>query len=263
MLTIGREPVVSEATTEAIAAHHRQYVKAGSSVLAIYGDFDPAEVRRRVGELFAAMPPGQVEVPTVVARQVPAEGETHVHESKTRSAGITVAAPGMTLRDLEDRLAISVLDTIISGYRLPRGWLHSELRGKRLVYVVHAYNWAALVPGAFAVYANCEPAKVAEVAAIIRRNLRDTLDHEYTREEIDEAVNIILTVELLQNQEMADLAIQAALDELYGFGYDFRKRYEKLLRAVGPAEVARVARKYLAGGLVTTIVTPQPAAARR
>ena len=76
--------------------------------------------------------------------------------------------------------------------------------------------------------------------------------------EVELAVNMILTAELLAKQQMSALAMQAALDELHGFGYDFRKRYEKLLRAVTPEDVSRVARKYLAGGYVTTIVTPHP-----
>jgi len=169
-----------------------------------------------------------------------------------------VAVPGMTLAELDDRLAMMVLDTIISGYRLPRGWLHTELRGKRLVYVVHAYNWAAPVPGAFVAYAQCEPGKAALVARIIRREFRRTLSYPFSRAEVEEAVNMILTAELLENQSARALAMQAALDELYGFGFDFRKTLEKRLRAVGPEDVARVARKYLSGGYVTTVVTPAP-----
>ena len=258
MMRTGSEEVVSAATRDAIAAYHRRHVKAGASVLAIYGKFDPARAERRVREFFADMPAGDNAIPQVAARSVATDGETYVHPSQLNGAAIMVAAPGMKLTNLHDRLAISVLDTIISGYRLPRGWLHSELRGKKLVYVVHAYNWAGLVPGAFQVYAHCEPDKAEEVAGIIRRNLRETLTYEFTQAQVDESVNMILTADLLANQSMSSLAMQAALDELYGFGYDFRKKYEKLLRAITPAEVSAVAKKYLSGGYVTTIVTARP-----
>ena len=194
-------------------------------------------------------------------RQVDPAGERKIHDvKKLKGVGVIVAAPGMTVANVKDRDAMVVLDTIISGYRLPRGWLHTELRGKGLVYVVHAYNFAALVPGAFITYAQCEPDKGPEVVEIIHRNLRRTQTHEFTQAEVDEAVNMILTAELLANQSMAALSMQAALDELYGFGYDFHKGYEKRLRAVTPDEVTRVAKKYLAGGYVTTVVTPKPEA---
>jgi len=262
MKPIGSEPVVAKATRDAVADYHRRRVKAGASVLAIYGNFDPASMRARVERLFAAMPAGDNAIPDAPAPNIPPAGRTHVHKSKGKGAGVIVAAAGMDLSNLKDRLAITVLDTIISGYRLPRGWLHEELRGRRLVYVVHAYNWAALVPGAFVTYAQCEPANAAKVADLIRKNLRRTCTHAFTQAEVDEAANIILTADLLGNQQMSALAMQAALDEVYGFGYDFRRRYEKRVRAVTPAEVSRVAKKYLSGGLVTTIVTARPEAAK-
>jgi len=258
MMAAGREEVVSSATSRSLAAYHRAHVKAGASVLAIYGNFDAARTRRRVKALFGAMGRGDYQPPDHERRKVAPGGERYVHATRLKGSGVVVAAPGMRLTALRDRLAMAVLDTIISGYRLPRGWLHDELRGRRLVYVVHAYNWTSLVPGAFVVYAHCEPDKVEQVARIIRADLRRTLTHRFTAREVELAVNMILTAELLAKQQMSALAMQAALDELHGFGYDFRKRYEKLLRAVTPEDVSRVARKYLAGGYVTTIVTPHP-----
>ena len=258
MMRVGSEDVHEAATAESVAAYHKRYIKAGASVLAIYGEFDAEKVESRIRELFGDMSAGDVTVPQVAARKVADAGENYVHPTKLEGAAIMVGAPGMKLADMDDRLAIDVLDTIISGYHLPRGWLHSELRGKKLVYVVHAYNRPAYVPGAFQVYAMCEPKNAAQVAEIIRKNLRRTLTHKFTPDEVAEAVNMILTAELLDKQAMSSLAMQAALDELYGFGYDFRKQYEKRLRAVTPEAVSAAAEKYLSGGYVTTIVTPRP-----
>jgi predicted Zn-dependent peptidase len=108
------------------------------------------------------------------------------------------------------------------------------------------------------VYAECECPNATEVAKIIAADLRRTCSYQYTQVEIDEALNFILTSDLLDKQEMHALAMQAALDELYGFGYDFRSRYERMLRQVKPADLCRVAQKYLSGGMVMTVVTPQP-----
>ncbi|KPK83894.1 MAG: hypothetical protein AMJ81_07070 [Phycisphaerae bacterium SM23_33] len=258
MMSAGSAEVVSQASREAVAAYHGRYVKAGASVLAVYGSFDLAEAESQVRRLFGAMPTGDNAVATLGARGVAPGGETFVHPAKLKGAALIVAAPGMKVTDVQDNLAMAVLDTIISGYRLPSGWLHTELRGRGLVYVVHASNWAALTPGAFMAYAHCEPQNAALVARTIREKFRRTVSYPFSRREVDEAVNIIVTAELLENQSMMALAMQAALDELYGLGFDFRREYEKRLRAVTPAEVSRVAGKYLAGGYVTTVVTPEP-----
>ena len=50
----------------------------------------------------------------------------------------------------------------------------------------------------------------------------------------------------------------AALDELYGLGYDYDKTFEERIEAVTPDDVTAVARKYLDKSLLTTS-SPQKA----
>ena len=259
MLASGRKEVVEAATVRQLAAYHKRHVRAGDSVLAICGRFDAAAAEKLVRKLFAEMPAGRIELKLPPPRKVPAAGELHVLKTaKQQVSGVIVAAAGMKVDNLADRFAIDVLDTIISGYHLPAGWLHTELRGKQLVYVVHAYNWAGLAPGAFLVYAAGQPAKAPEVVRIIHENLRKAARYTPTQKEIDRAVNVILTADLLGKQSMRALAMSASLDELYGFGYDFGSKLEAYYAKVTPAEVARVAKKYLGGAFVTCVATPKP-----
>jgi len=256
----GRLEVVGQAGRDDLVRWHREHVRAGSSVLAVYGSFDAATARQRIERLFADLPAGATPVPDAPRPEVPAGGKLKVVNTRNVQAGVAVAAPGMRVANTEDRAAIDVLDTIISGYHLPSGWLHTELRGKRLVYVVHAYNWAGLVPGAFLTYAGCQPDKAPEVVRIIRKNLRRAAAYTPTEHEVKRAVNVILTAEALQSQTMSDQAMQAALDELYGLGHDWRRKLAAWYGAVTPAEVRRVGEKYLSGPLHVVVTTPQPGA---
>jgi zinc protease len=257
MLPVGRKEVVAAATSEQIAAHHRKGIKAGGSVLAICGQFDPAAARSAVERIFAAMPPGRVAMHLPPPRAIAPAGEQEVVTiSDQPVAGVIVAAPGMKVSDIEDRLAIDVLDTILSGYQLPSGWLHDELRSKRLVYMVHAYNWPGLAPGAFVTVAACQPDKVDRVVAIIKEDLRKTATYVPSPQELSEAVNVILTAEMLQNQSAASLALSSALDELYGLGYDWRQRMASRYRALTGQDIRNVGAKYLGDGVVTVITTP-------
>ncbi len=258
MLTVGSKDVLGDATAEQLAAYHAKHILAASSVLTICGNFDAASARRQIQQIFADLPKGEAQLAIPHSRQVAPDGELHVLTTTNQVAGIILAAPGMKLADLQDRLAITVLDTIISGYRLPAGWLHTELRGKRLVYVVHAYNWAGLAPGAFVTYAAAEPDNAPEVVRIIRRNLQKASSHRPTQEQIDRAVNVIVTAELLENQATVELALAIALDELYGFGYDYRRRLAEHYGRITPQDVLDAGKKYLSGGFVTIVTTPQP-----
>jgi zinc protease len=264
MLSVGSANVIAKATPKDVRRYYLKHIApAGEKrgVLTIYGNFDAAAAKKQVSKLFSNMPKRSkwsVKSLKIAPRKVAAEGELHTLKTPNKVAGVIVATPGMKVTNLEDRFAITVLDTIISGYHLPSGWLHTELRGKQLVYVVHAYNWAGLAPGAFMTYAAGQPENAVEIVKIIETNYRRAARHVPTQKKIDLAVNSILTAELLGSQSMSDLSLAAALDELYGFGYDFRGKMEAYYRKVTPGDVVRVARKYLSGGYVVTVTTPKP-----
>ncbi|MFW6146333.1 MAG: M16 family metallopeptidase [Planctomycetota bacterium] len=254
---LGSADVVADVDRDAIAAHHAQWVRAGSAVLTVYGNFDIDAMKQRVTERFAAMPAGTNAIEAPAARTVDADGERHVLPTGNEVAAIMIGYPGMRFTDTADRDAVTVLDTIISGYQLPRGWLHTQLRGNQLVYVVHAFNWAGYVPGAFVIYAATQPQTAQRVVDTITENIEKTLTHPFTQDEIDEAVNIILTADLLGSQTMGDLSTRAALDELYGLGYDYSRSLPQRLEAVTSEDLRRVARRYLSGPPVITLTMPE------
>lgn len=263
MLSVGDEKVLKSATAEQIRGYHKERVgeRGSISVLAIYGNFDPAKARKRIEQLFVLGGTVGGKGGNLPDHQ---EDKLFILKTTNKVAGIVLAVRGMKIKD-EDRYPITVLDTIISGYHLPSGWLHDELRGKELVYVVHAYNWpgADVEAGAFMVEAACQPEKVPEVVRIIEKNLRKATTYKPTQREIDRAVNVILTAELLDNQAISALSMSAALDELYGFGYDFRRKLEQRYRKVTPEDVRRVAKKYLTRPHIVVVTTPQPELAKK
>ncbi len=260
LLPAGEANVVRAATTDQIAAWHRANVKAGSCVLAIYGNFDAEAAAARLPALFADLPAGKAPLRLADFRTGASGDHLTVVPTKKQGAAVVFFQPGMVVQDLADRVPLDVLDTILSGWQMPAGWLHGELRGKQLVYVVHAYNWVGLAPGAFITYAACQPDKAPEVERIIRKNLDRAARYTPTQAEIDEAVNTILTAEVLSSQQMKDLATDAALHELYGLGYDFLHKMEQRYRQVTPSEVRRVAEKYFGKGYSVLVTTPLPSA---
>ena len=254
---MGTPEVVKSATAEQLSAFHKEHIRAGSAVLAVYGKFDAAVARSAIETLFADMPAGKVELTLPPARVVKPGGELHVLPTRNEQAAIVVAVPGLRIQDVKERMALDVLDTIISGYELPGGWLHEELRGKQLVYVVHAVGMAGLAPGAFFAYAGTQPDKQQEVIDIIVKNFRKAATYTPSQEEIDQSVNIILTAQILGKQSVSSMAMEAALNELYGLGYDFQNKIEALYRAVTPEDVARIGEKILGGDYVIVVTTPR------
>lgn len=251
----GRKDVVSAATAEQIAQYHKQNMLAGSSVLAVFGNFDEEAAAAKIQSLFAAMPAGTAKVDLPAAGAAPKDSMTVVKTHK-QGAAIVMYAPGTKITDATDRLPLNVLQTILSGWELPSGWLFNELREKQLVYDVHAVNWTGLAPGSFYAYAACQPKNAPEVLAIMRKNLDRAAACLPTQAEIDRAVNTILTTELLDNQSMSTLSLVSATSELYGLGYDNIHKMAAEYHKVTPADVQRAARKYLGHGYYVLVATP-------
>jgi zinc protease len=257
-MTNGRLDVVQNATIAQLRAWHETFLHGSDAVLTVYGDIDPTVLKPRIETLFANLPEGEIALPAETRREIPAAGETHVLKTDTTTAGVIVAAAAPKLTDVDDHLALMLLDTIISGYYMPSGWLHEQLRGRQLVYVVHAYQQTGFVPGAFAVYAGTQPDTAPEVVRMVQENLAKAVDYLPTREELDQAILTITTADALNNQAMSDLAFEAALHEMYGLGVDWPREMEQRLRAITPEQVRDAARAYLAGGHVIVVTTPKP-----
>lgn len=258
MLPEGNPAVIAKATPEQLRAYRDHVVLANSSVLAVYGNFDPAEAKELIAKRFDKMLSGPTPPYSTSARKIKPDGETYVRKTHTKQAGIIVAGAGTTVPNLEHRLPLLLLDTIISGYRLPNGWLHKELRGRKLVYVVHAYQKTGFAPGAFIVYAGAQPENAKQVVEIIKKNLKKAVHYTPTRAELDRAINSIITSEILDNQTVDALALNAALNELYGLGANWPKVMEAKLKAVTPQQVQVAAKRLWEKGLVVTVITPEP-----
>lgn len=259
--TVGRESVVADATREEVARFYRERVTAPSTVLAVFGDIDVAKteslLRRHFGEMTAdpAQTPDYPPEPELTSPKL----YVKVKSADRQAAGVAVGFHGMRLTNTDDTIPVAVLDTIMSGYRMPTGWLHEALRGGEASYVyeVHAFNRPGYTPGYFGMYAACEPTRVSEVYGIIAAQIDKARAGEFTADELERAKTIITTTELMQQQTNSDRAMQASLDELYGLGYDYREEFVTKVEAVTLDDVKRVARKYFTVPVIT-IVTPAP-----
>ena len=85
--------------------------------------------------------------------------------------------------------------------------------------------------------------------------------HGLTEEELKRAKAKIVGQKKIARQDLGGYAITAALDELYGLGYQIIDTEDALYEAVTVAETRDVARKYLkADALVVVVVQPEKTA---
>jgi zinc protease len=157
---------------------------------------------------------------------------------------------------------IVVADTMCSGYTYPTGYLFETLRGRGLVYVVHAQNVPgrdASLPGTFMAYAGCDPGKVTEVVDLMLENIArlQGTPAEMQPTWFARSKQLINTTEAMNNETPSEQASTAAVDELLGVGYDYHKSFAERVNGVKLDDV-RLAAHQRIWSCVVTICTPEP-----
>ena len=248
---LGIEETVASFTRQDLISFYSRYTHPANTVVAIFGDIDLSRAEEAVREIlgdFAGK--ATLSLPKIPHEPPLAENKRVETSTQKEEAVVFMGFPGMSFEMRDDRYVMDVLDAIISGINYPGGWLHNELRGKGLVYVVHAYNFVGLEPGYFGIYALTRPETVDEVVRVVDKAIERIKTQEVSLEEIQRAKAMCITNFVMEHQRAPDCAREAALNELYGLGYDFGDAYVKNISKVGPEDIRRVAQKYLTHRLV-------------
>jgi zinc protease len=258
---LGTPDSIKALTRARLLDWHKKYVAANNLVVAVYGGIDLVKAANLVSAAVGDLPAGRgLSFPKdVPPRQVKGR-EVYIKPSEKGAAVVYVAYPGMDIYAVRDRFAMDVLDTVMSGYEMPGGWLHEELRGKGLVYEVHAFSLEGLRPGYFAAMAVCQPEKAAEVVRIIEAAMDRARREDFTEGQLVPARATVVTAKELGRETADAAAFEAAVDEALGLGYAFPREEIGHVRQVRPEDVIRVAREYLKTPVIC-VVTSDPAAA--
>jgi len=251
---LGTIETVSKLTRDDCRRFHETYFVPSNMVLAIVGDIDVEEtykqIERRFGNVPAGKPVAWPEYPE--NKPLAADLLRHLKNQKKNSAMVLMSYPIVSVYDHKTRAALEVLEAILTGGGGAGGRLHEELRGERLVYYVFGFQMTGFAPGQFMFLAQTRPETIQEVIDRIRANLKKIAEEGVPEEEFEKARAKLIANHAMQNTTASEQAFQAALDELYGLGYDYDSEYEKRISQVTIDDVVSVAKKFFRYGVIAT-----------
>jgi zinc protease len=249
----GKADSVQRLTAKDLQQYHAKYFVPNDMLVTVFGDIDPEEALALVKKLFGDLkaspepPPISFERSNAIAKTVVA------HKTIGKPTAMLLCGyPTAGILQKEDFAAVTLLGAVMAGYHYPGGWLHNELRGEGLVYFVHAYPVTGPVPGFFEIVAQTRPDKVDEVAQRIQRNVERAREGRISEDEFRTARDRVIALHAQENTTIAQQAQQAALDALYGLGYDYQKTFDSRIEAVKLKDVVEVARKYFGNHVLVT-----------
>ncbi len=243
----GTTESVSRLTVDDLRAYHRKYFVANNMVVTVFGDIEPEEALALVERGFGHLAPDPDFQPPSFDRENAIEETVVRHQQIGKpTAMVVLGYPAVSILEEQEQSAFTVLDAILSGYgAYPGGWLHNELRGQGLVYFVHAFSLTGPAPGYFTVLAQTQPDKLEEVVERIQSKIEKIKAGEVTDEEFETAIKMILALHAQENTTIGEQARLAALDDLFGLGYDYDASFDARIQAVTLDDVVAVAKKYL------------------
>ncbi|MCC6353956.1 MAG: insulinase family protein, partial [Verrucomicrobiae bacterium] len=243
MNPLGREDTLRAIGPEDLRAFHRALCAGSNTVIAVFGDVDPAAVRKMARDHFGAMPRGDAPPIPRIDPPATATQPRRAEETMDKSqAVIQIGFPGVAI-DSPDRFAMEVLTEALAdmGSRL-----FIRIREEQgLAYFVGAAQSIGLIPGHFVLYAGTSPEKADAVVTDLLAEAAKLRESGLTEEEIARAKTKLIAAQQMAKQKNGNYAYAVALDELYGLGAGFEQAYADRVRAVTPAQVAEVARRHL------------------
>jgi len=254
---VGTTETVAAFTRDDLVAHHGAYVTPNNTVLTVFGDVDGDAALAMVERAFRGWKPGDDVTPRGVSEPARTDPETMTSYHDRAQTVIFRGYRGMPYSS-SDVYAMDVLDAVISGIYYPGGWLHTDLRGNQLVYVVHAYNFTGLDAGYFGIYAATFEEALDQAMEIIDGHMERIATEPVSDDELEKAKQLCVIMRQTSRQTNSSQANDAGISELYGLGYDHTDDYEREIKAVTGDQVLAVAQKYLKSP-VTILRRPYPA----
>jgi zinc protease len=252
---IGSMKDLSAASEEDVKNFFRLYYAPNNAFLSIAGDFEPSTVRALVTKYFGGLAQGKP-VPRPTANPVTLDRETRlVFEDRVQVPRLYIAWPTVGEKS-DDRFALSVLDAITAGPRTTR-------LTKALVYDQQAASTIGTFQdtnedvGQWVMIITPRPGHSLTDLEAAADAILDKLKTEGpTAVEIQRAT-AGLEFEFVSGLQ-SNLGKSGTLADGAGYHNDpgyFQTEYQKML-AVTPADVKRVANKYLTKGRVVLSIVP-------
>jgi zinc protease len=235
---------LSAITRQDLSEFHRRYYRPNNAVLAVVGDLTQEEARQWVTKIFgpwAAAPipsPKLPSIPPLDQRQVV------VLNKDISQANIILGNLGIT-RSNPDFYAFQMMNYILGGGGFASRLLDDIRVNRGLAYSVSSSFSPGLEPGPFIVSLETKNASAGEAINQVVEQIRLIMSKPVTEQELNNAKSYLIGSFPRKMDSMSKRAGLLGYVEVYGLGLDYPWRYPELIQHLTPADIQKVAEKYL------------------
>jgi len=237
----GSPESVQHLTQRDLIAFRDKYLVAKNGVISVFGSVNAAEVRQLLEQTLGKMKPGELAL-TDARPSVPITKIENVESNKEKAQGVIMVGYRGVDMFSRDRHALELIDEASSD--LGSRFFVRIRENMGLAYYIGATQMQGLVPGLFAFYLGTDPQKIEPVKTALLDEIRKLASEGLTEEELNRAKKKLIGQHQIAMQSNDSFGYQCALDELYGLGFDYYKKFEQEANSVSLDKIKEVAAKY-------------------
>lgn len=228
-----------------LVSFHRRYFHPNQTILGLWGDFQPAEVKALVEHSFGGWERGAGELPPLPEVSPEWQGSVNfIQKDDVNQTNLRLGHVGGRLDD-PDYYALDVMAEILGGGLSSRLFRHvrSELG---LAYAVGA-GWSAQFdyPGSFWLFCNTKSESTVRAIEEMLKEVRGITAAPVTAEELRVAKEGLLNSFVFNFDTTGEIVRRLMTYEYYGYPRDFLEKFKANVEKVTAEDVLRAAEKRL------------------
>ncbi|HVH89620.1 MAG TPA: pitrilysin family protein [Terriglobales bacterium] len=248
---------VDAVTRQDLVDWRKRHFAANNIIFGVVGDFDSKQMEARLRQAFGSLPKGTPYAPPEIPVPGPKPGVYLAEKGDVNQSDISLIGLGIR-RDNPDYFTVRVMNEIFGGGFSSR--LFKNLRATQaLAYSVGGgiganYNHRGLID----ISMGTKSSSTAKAIQGLYKQIDDLLSNPPSETELKQAKDSILNAFIFAYDSPDKVLGEQLTYELYGYPKDFLERFRGAVEKVTPADVNRVARKYIGKNKLAVLVVGNP-----
>src|SRR5258707_5642711 len=235
---------VDAITREDLLQWHKRTIAPNNMILGIAGDFDPAAMEQKLRQAFGSMPKGDPFVPAKINFNPPKQGIYFVDKNDVNQSSIEMVDLGIDRRN-PDYYALEVMNELFGGGFSSRLFVNIRTKLGLAYSVGGGVGTAFDHPGITRFAMGTQSGTTAAGIDALRKEMDKLITGTVEPIELKKAKDAILNSFIFEFDSKQKVLAERMRYEFYGYPPDFLEHYRTAIEKVTPADVDRVARKYI------------------